>query len=56
MAAIIYRAGKLGRLSDRHARRLRIILSKHGIHEPVSIEPREITPRIIREDKYGGRK
>jgi len=22
--------------------------------EPVSIEPREITPRIIREDKYGG--
>ena len=24
------------------------------IYEPVSIEPREITPRIIREDKYGG--
>ena len=24
------------------------------ICEPVSIEPREITPRIIREDKYGG--
>ncbi|APW40766.1 NADH-quinone oxidoreductase subunit C [Rhodoferax koreense] len=26
------------------------------VYEPVSIEPREITPRIIREDKYGGRK
>ena len=24
------------------------------IYEPVSIEPREVTPRIIREDKYGG--
>ena len=24
------------------------------IYEPVSVEPREITPRIIREDKYGG--
>ena len=24
------------------------------IYEPVSIEPREIIPRIIREDKYGG--
>ncbi|MCG2593999.1 NADH-quinone oxidoreductase subunit C [Ramlibacter sp. XY19] len=24
------------------------------IYQPVSIEPREITPRIIREDKYGG--
>ena len=24
------------------------------LYEPVSIEPREITPRIIREDKYGG--
>jgi NADH-quinone oxidoreductase subunit C len=24
------------------------------IYEPVSIEPREITPRIIREDQYGG--
>jgi len=24
------------------------------IYEPVSIEPREITPRIIREDNYGG--
>jgi NADH-quinone oxidoreductase subunit C len=24
------------------------------VYEPVSIEPREITPRIIREDKYGG--
>ncbi len=26
------------------------------VYEPVSIEPREITPRILREDKYGGRK
>jgi len=24
------------------------------IYEPVSIEPREITPRIIREENYGG--
>lgn len=24
------------------------------IYEPVSVEPREITPRIVREDKYGG--
>ncbi len=24
------------------------------IYEPVSIEPREITPRIIREETYGG--
>ena len=24
------------------------------IYQPVSIEPREVTPRIIREDKYGG--
>ena len=24
------------------------------VYEPVSIEPREVTPRIIREDNYGG--
>jgi len=24
------------------------------VYEPVTIEPRDITPRIIREDKYGG--
>lgn len=24
------------------------------VYEPVSIEPREITPRIVREDNYGG--
>ena len=24
------------------------------IYQPVTIEPREITPRIVREDKYGG--
>ena len=23
------------------------------VYQPVSIEPREITPRIIREDRYG---
>ena len=29
---------------------------KRVIYQPVTIEPREITPRIIREDKYGGSK
>jgi len=24
------------------------------VYEPVSIEPREITPRVIREENYGG--
>jgi len=27
---------------------------KRVIYEPVTIEPREVTPRIIREDNYGG--
>lgn len=27
---------------------------KRVIYQPVSIEPRDITPRIIREDQYGG--
>ena len=27
---------------------------KRVVYQPVSIEPREITPRIIREDRYGG--
>jgi NADH-quinone oxidoreductase subunit C len=27
---------------------------KRVIYQPVTIEPREITPRIVREDKYGG--
>ena len=27
---------------------------KRVIYQPVTIEPREITPRIIREDNYGG--
>jgi NADH-quinone oxidoreductase subunit C len=27
---------------------------KRVIYQPVTIEPRELTPRIIREDKYGG--
>jgi NADH-quinone oxidoreductase subunit C len=27
---------------------------KRVVYQPVSIEPREITPRIIREENYGG--
>jgi NADH-quinone oxidoreductase subunit C len=27
---------------------------KRVIYQPVTIEQREITPRIIREDNYGG--
>jgi NADH-quinone oxidoreductase subunit C len=27
---------------------------KRVVYEPVSIEPREVTPRIIREENYGG--
>jgi NADH-quinone oxidoreductase subunit C len=27
---------------------------KRVVYQPVTIEPREITPRIIREEKYGG--
>lgn len=29
---------------------------KRVIYQPVSIEPREITPRVIREENYGGNK
>ena len=29
---------------------------KRVIYQPVTIEPREITPRVIREDQYGGLK
>ena len=29
---------------------------KRVIYQPVTIEPREITPRIIREGNYGGLK
>jgi NADH-quinone oxidoreductase subunit C len=28
--------------------------NKRVIYQPVTIEPREITPRIVREDNYGG--
>ena len=28
--------------------------SSASIYQPVTIEPREITPRIVREDNYGG--
>lgn len=27
---------------------------KRVVYQPVSIEPREVTPRIVREDSYGG--
>jgi NADH-quinone oxidoreductase subunit C len=27
---------------------------KRVIYQPVSIEPREVTPRVVREEKYGG--
>jgi NADH-quinone oxidoreductase subunit C len=27
---------------------------KRVVYQPVTIEPREITPRIVREDNYGG--
>ncbi len=30
------------------------VSQKRVIYQPVTIEPREITPRIIREDNYGG--
>jgi len=29
-------------------------VAKRVVYQPVSIEPREITPRVIRENKYGG--
>ncbi len=29
-------------------------VAKRVVYQPVSIEPREIVPRVIREDKYGG--
>jgi NADH-quinone oxidoreductase subunit C len=29
---------------------------KRVVYQPVSIEPREVTPRIVREDSYGGLK
>jgi NADH-quinone oxidoreductase subunit C len=28
--------------------------SKRVVYQPVTIEPREITPRIVRENNYGG--
>jgi NADH-quinone oxidoreductase subunit C len=28
--------------------------TKRVIYQPVTIEPREITPRVVREEKYGG--
>ena len=31
-------------------------VQKRVVYEPVTIEPREVTPRIIREDNYGGLK
>ncbi|RKP43688.1 NADH-quinone oxidoreductase subunit C [Trinickia fusca] len=29
---------------------------KRVVYQPVTIEPREVTPRVIREDRYGGLK
>jgi NADH-quinone oxidoreductase subunit C len=29
-------------------------VAKRVIYQPVTIEPREITPRIVREERYGG--
>jgi len=29
---------------------------KRVVYQPVTIEPREVTPRIIREENYGGLK
>jgi NADH-quinone oxidoreductase subunit C len=37
-----------------HAEMIYDAEKKRVIYQPVSIEPREITPRIIREEKYGG--
>ena len=31
-------------------------VQRRVVYEPVTIEPREITPRVIREDQYGGLK
>ena len=31
-------------------------VQRRVVHQPVTIEPREITPRVIREDQYGGLK
>ncbi|MBE7419146.1 MAG: NADH-quinone oxidoreductase subunit C [Ideonella sp.] len=28
--------------------------SKRVVYQPVTIEPREVTPRVVREEKYGG--
>jgi 4-hydroxy-tetrahydrodipicolinate synthase len=33
---------------------LTVAEKKRVVYQPVSIEPREITPRIVREDHYGG--
>jgi NADH-quinone oxidoreductase subunit C len=30
-------------------------VKKRVLYQPVTIEPREITPRVVREDDYGGR-
>jgi NADH-quinone oxidoreductase subunit C len=37
-----------------HAEMIYDAEKKRVIYQPVTIEPREITPRIIREEKYGG--
>jgi Zn-dependent peptidase ImmA (M78 family) len=54
MAAIVMRAVKMGRLSDRHALRLRIQLGKSGPNEPVSLEPEYATSIKKLVDKHLG--
>ncbi|NDA16824.1 MAG: NADH-quinone oxidoreductase subunit C, partial [Burkholderiaceae bacterium] len=27
---------------------------KRVVYQPVTIDPREVTPRVIREEQYGG--
>lgn len=51
MAALVKRAVALGRLSDRHSRRLWIQLGKHGINEPVTLDredARNVKKLVIR--------
>lgn len=52
MAAIVMRAVKLNRLSERQARRLYMQLGKHGITEPVTIAGEEATAVKKLVDKH----
>ncbi len=37
-----------------HVEMIYVEAAKRVVYQPVSIEPREITPRVIREETYGG--